>query len=81
MTLQRGVQVHGLADWQPQPQVEAATAGVRQPQQVQEAPGQGLQAQEDFSVFIWVVPQGRVPELAHGAEFGDPTTPGLELLG
>lgn len=80
MTLQRGVQVHGLADWQPHPQVEAAAAGVRQPQ-VQEAPGQDLQAQEDFSVFIWVAPQRRVPELAHGAKFGEPRTVGLEYLG
>ena len=80
MTLQRGAQVHGLPDWQPQPHVEAAAVGVRQPQ-VQEAPGQGLQVQEDFSVFIWVVPQRRVPELAHGAEFGEPPSPGLEFLG
>ncbi|GAB6194797.1 hypothetical protein PAGU2595_000960 [Lysobacter xanthus] len=50
---QRGLQVQGRADWQPQVQVEGVAAGVRQPQ-VQDAPGHGLQAQDGVaSVFIW----------------------------
>jgi hypothetical protein len=69
LTLQRGLQVHGLADWQPQPQVDGVAAGVRQPQ-VQDAPMQGLQAQGDFSVFIWRVPGRREPEVATANSLG-----------
>lgn len=52
--LQRGPQVHGWVDWQPQPHADGVTAGVRQPQ-VQEAPVQGLQPQGEFSVFIGII--------------------------
>lgn len=54
--LQRGPQVQGWPDWHPQPQVDGAAAGVLQPQ-VQDAPGQGLQAQGDCSVFMLRVPR------------------------
>ena len=48
---QRGLQVQGLPDWQPQPQVDGAAAGVRQPQ-VQDGPGQDGQVQRAVSVFM-----------------------------
>ena len=50
---QDGLQVHGAADWQPQPQVDGVAAGVRQPQ-VQDSPMQGLQEQGAVSVFMWI---------------------------
>lgn len=44
--------MQGLPDWQPQPQVDGAAAGVRQPQ-VQDGPGQDAQVQAaGVSVFI-----------------------------